>query len=84
MSQVSDAVNQGSEEMRIGNTEILTSVKELRKASENVLEAVDEVKSQTHTIGDAAATLLQSNNETNDIIGHLEKLLSGYDLSDIQ
>jgi methyl-accepting chemotaxis protein len=84
MNQVSDAVSQGSEEMRIGNTEILTAVKELRKASENVLEAVDEVKSQTHTISNAATALLQSNTETNNIIGQLEKLVSGYSLTETQ
>ncbi len=72
------------QEMRIGNTEILTAIKELRSASENVLEAVDEVKSQTQTIGNAATALLQSNTETNDIIGQLEILVSNYSLTETQ
>jgi hypothetical protein len=45
---------------------------------------VDEVKSQTHTIGDTAAALLQSNTETNRIIGQLERLVSGYSLTETQ
>ncbi len=81
MNSVSSTVSRESNEMRAENREILIAVEGLKKVSRNVLEAVDEVNTQTGTIGRAASELLDSNDKTNIIIDQLEQLVSGYELS---
>jgi len=81
MDGVSNTVSRESREMRAENGEILSAVEGLKKVSRNVLDAVEEVNTQTGTIAGAAAALLESNEETNTVINQLEKLVSGYELS---
>jgi len=81
MDGVSNTVSRESREMRTENGEILSAVEGLKMVSRNVLDAVEEVNTQTGTIAAAAAALLESNEETNTVIDQLEKLVSSYELS---
>ncbi len=78
IDNVTHSVTSGSEEMRNGNSEILTAVTNMRQISQKVLEAVSEITIGAKEITTRSGLMKDQNLLTDEIISSLKEILSHF------
>ena len=82
LETVSESVIQGSNEMQIGNTEILEAITNIRNISQKVSEAVKEIAIGADEISNQSALMLDQNQSTDSSLKDVENVISVYKISE--
>jgi methyl-accepting chemotaxis protein len=78
INEITGSVRMSSDEMRLGNTEILKAVSELRQISASINEAVGELASGIGRVSKASQELKVGNLGTDETSGKLRAIISRY------
>jgi methyl-accepting chemotaxis protein len=82
ITTVTQSVTSGSEEMRIGNAEILKAITNMREISHKVLEAVGEITAGANEINSLSSSLLDQNKETDIALENVREVIALYRLQE--
>jgi methyl-accepting chemotaxis protein len=82
INTVTQSVSSGSDEMRLGNTEILKAITHMREISHKVLEAVSEITIGADEINQLSAGMLEQNKQTDIAVDNVREVISHYKISD--
>jgi methyl-accepting chemotaxis protein len=78
IDKITSSVRMSSDEMRLGNTEILKSVEELRQISQGINEAMGELAKGIGRVSGASQQLKSSNATTDETTGKLRAIIAQY------
>ena len=81
LEKVSEGVIQGSNEMQIGNKEILDAVTVIRDINQNVTEAIKDISGHSESIAKESERLLEQNKRTDTSLKDVVTVLSRYRIS---
>ncbi len=82
LEKVSDSVTQGSNEMQIGNSEILQAVTKMREINQNVTAAMKEISGSSDRITDQSGLMVEQNRATDASLAEVVEILSRYRISE--
>ncbi|MDC7219404.1 MAG: methyl-accepting chemotaxis protein [Spirochaetales bacterium] len=78
LNRVTSGVTTGSEEMRIGNEDMLSAVTHLKEISAMLKDALEEIAAQTGGIRDSSGKMNENNSETDNSLNQLKEILGQY------
>ena len=78
MQRISKLVLAGSDEMRVGNQEIIQAITNMSEINHRINDAIKEIAQGTATMNGFTAEVTRQNNETDDIISSLQQIIDQF------